>query len=1168
MHKKTGLIICLTSAILLIIMLLSTTSFAQLNKGNIKKQIPLDRLLKNICDQNGYDFIFNGKVFKGTRSNDIDYTKMKLDEALRSVLNGFPLTYTLQDNLVVLKVTEDKNPAVQTLPSAERLANNRIKSITGLITDEKKNGLPNAVVRIKNTTRGAVTKEGGFFVINDIPAKTTFLITYTGYKPEEVVFENKPIMVQMKVAIKKLEQVNIIQTGYQSLPKERATGSFSLVDSALLERKVSTNILERLNGVTSALSFDKNANSSTPDIIIRAKSTIFGNAMPLIVLDNFTYDGDISNINPQDVKSITILKDGAAASIWGSGAGNGVIVITTKQGMLNQKPRISLNSNLTVGGKPDPYFKEQLSNKEYIDIEQFLFDKGKYNPKINTGYASLSPAVEVMLLRRQNAITDLQKTAMLDSIAAHDNREDLDKYFYRKSVSRQYQLSVNGGGKDNKYHISLGYDKNLANNVINNFERVTLNVNNTTYLLNQKVQLMTGLLFSSINNKIKGAAYLPLYPYEKLASHNGLPLAVTDGTLRLPYVDTAGKGKLLDWHYRPLEELKSENHSFDSNLSSYKINLGINYSVICNLNFSINYTYDKGVDEYAENYGSGSYYTRNLINSFTQIDPASGAVTRPIPLGDILTNGKNSYYAHYGRGQLSYANDFAKKHAVSAIAGYEVKDYQNSQAYVNLYGYDKTTATNMNYSINQAQNFPYYYNSNISKIPLAMVNSGMIDRYLSYFANASYTFNQKYIFSASARRDQSNLFGVKANQKGVPLWSAGLSWNLSKEDFYQFSGLPFVKIRATFGYNGNVDKTTSAYLTTQTVNGGNEWGQPILLVNNPPNPSLRWEKVKNINFGIDFGTSENRISGSLEYWRKDGIDLIGLSPIAPQTGISIFKGNSANTQAKGIDLLLNTVNVNVFGFKWLSTFLFNYNTDKITNYKVKPGNNADMVTANYITPMEGFPLSAIFSYKWEGLDSNGNPQSLLNGHISGDYISITSSKNATELVYSGTLRPKYYGSVRNTLSYRSWEVSFNLVYKFNYYFRRSSLNNFNLYQGSGYSASYQQADYNRRWQKPGDELITDVPGLIYPARSARDDIYKYADILVEKADHIRLQDVQLNYEFNKEKLKNLPFSTINLYLYTANLGIMWKASHKKIDPDYPNGSPLPTTTSLGIKANF
>jgi len=1159
MQTKTGHIICLTSAILLKLLILAIQPAIAQSTPVRQQKAPLEKVIKSICDKAGYYYLFDDKDFKKIRLVNTVENHVPVEEAIKKALNGLPLTYSIREKVIVIK------PSV---PPTWMASNASVVNITGMICDENKKALHGAVIKIKNSSRGTTTGESGFFVMNSIPVKTTLIITYMGYKPEEVVVTGKTIIKQMTVHVEHLDEVSILSNGYQFIPKERATGSFTLIDSSLLNRRVGVNILERLDGVASGVIFNKNTPGNTPSISIRDRSTIFANTNPLVILDNFPYDGEISNINPQDIASVTILKDAAAASIWGSRAGNGVIVLTSKTGRFNQAPIFNFNTNISIGGKPDQHFREQLSNKDYIGIEQLLFDKGKYNAKINSGYASLSPAVEVMLARRKNEITEQEKNAQLDAIATHDNRAELNKYLYRKSVTQQYQMSMTGGGTTNKYYVSMGYDKNLANKVIHSSDRYTVNVSNITSLFKNRAQFNTGLLFSSNNSKIKGSDYLPVYPYEKIADQHGNPLAVTDGTLRLSYVDTAGNGKLLDWHYRPLDELQEKFHTFFSRLTNYKINLGLDYKIIPNLTFSVNYTFDKGINEYNENQNEESYYTRNLINSFTEINQVNGSVITPVPPGDIFFNGINSYTSHNGRGQLTYKNEFSDKHAINGIAGYEVKDYQNSQSYITLYGYDPATATNMNSAINPVKYFPYYYNSSTSRIPLTLSNAGTTDRYISYYTNSSYTYDQKYVISVSARRDQSNLFGVKSNQKGIPLWSAGLAWNLSKEEFYHFGKVPYLKIRGTFGYNGNVDKTTSAYLTTQSVNGGNDWGMPVLQINNPPNPSLRWEKVKNLNIGIDFGTKNNKISGSLDYWIKDGIDLIGQSPIAPQTGVSIFKGNSANSRSKGIDFTLYTVNIDISGLKWRSIFLFNYNTDKVTRYKANKSSNPDIVMSNFTNPLEGYSYYSIFSYKWMGLDSDGNPMTLLNGDISKDYATISNSNHIADLVYNGTSRPKYHGSFRNSLHYRSWELSVNIIYKYDYFFRRPSLNNFALYQGTGYAGSYQQSDYNLRWQNPGDEKITDVPALIYPAKSSRDDIYTYSEILIEKADQIRLQDVRLDYQLSKERLKNLPFTTVNLYLYATNLGTIWKATNKKIDPDFPTGPPVPAITSLGLKATF
>ena len=1040
--------------------------------------------------------------------------------------------------------------------------------VRGRVVDEAGKGISGAVIQIKDTQRKVLSNAEGYFSIAVVNSNAVLIISHLGYHPQEFRADKVPALIRMVEYSGQLNEVGIVSTGYQNIPRERATGSFVLLDSALLNRKVSTNILDRLDGVTSGLIFNRNKTGNTPDISVRGRSTIASDASPLIILDNFPYDGDISNINPQDVKSITVLKDAAASSIWGSRAGNGVIVITTYKGVFNQKPMVSLNSNVTIGGRPDLYYKPQLSNQAFIGIEQFLFDKGAYNTVINNGYGSLSPAVEIMLLSRKGTITQQRKSAMLDSIAMHDNRDDLKKYYYHPSVNQQYQVSINGGGANNKYYVSMGYDQNKANTVINSNDRMSLNASNTVSMLKKKLEVVTGIMFTSSRTNVDGSAYNPQFPYENLADQNGKALAITR-TLRLPYVDTVGKGRLLDWHYKPLDEIQNPFVTQRLKVTDYRINVGLSYAILKSLHLSGTYTYDKGLNEQVRRNGLPSYYTRDMINTYSQINQATGVVTYPVPLGDINDNSTSVYYAHYGRAQLNYDKLFNGKHAVNALGGMEIKDYQSNFNSYTLYGFDQETFANRNNTINPTVLYPAFYGSGSSRIPLNIASASTTDRYRSYFFNGSYTYDSRYILSASARKDESNLFGVKTNQKGVPLWSAGLAWNLSNERFYHFEPFTYLKLRATYGYSGNVNKSVSAYLTAQATGQSNLWNIPYVTITNPPNPSLRWEQVRNINFGIDFQTKANVLSGSVEYWIKSGFDLIGASPIAQQTGVSVFTGNTANMRGRGVDVALNSNNLKAGSFGWSTQFHFNYNTDQITSYKVKAINNAAIVLGNYLQPLVGYSYYSIFSYPWRGLDHSGNPQSVLNGNTSKDYSAISKSTNIADIAYSGTLTPKYFGNIMNNMSWRSLELSVNLTYKLKYVYRRPYLSNASLYSANSTGGQrYQQSDFDQRWQNPGDEMKTDVPSLIYPVNSAREEVYKYSTALIEKGDHVRLQDVRLSYSLSKRKVARLPFDHVSIYTYASNLGIIWKSSKYRIDPDYAQGIPLPKTIAFGLKATF
>jgi TonB-linked SusC/RagA family outer membrane protein len=1036
--------------------------------------------------------------------------------------------------------------------------------ITGKVTDTTGSSLLGATIKIRGSEKIALTNSEGIFSIS-AEVGDEIEVSFIGY--ESYSFKVKRDQQALNIALhrvsSKLKEVSVVFNGYQTLPKERATGSFTQIDNNLLNRSVSTNILDRLNGVTSGLIFTDNGNHQfgQANIEVRGRATLFSNPDPLIIMDNFPYDGNVSNINPNDIESITILKDAAAASVWGARSGNGVVVITTKKGHLNSAPTVSFNANTTVGAKPDLYYTPQLTSSQYIGIEQFLFNQGAYDSAISDGFSALSPAVEIFSAKRNGSISAVDSLAAINKLKGYDSRQQILKYYYRQSVNQQYQASISGGGDSQKYFVSAGYDKNLNSYVNSDYDRVTLNASNTYYLLNNKLEFFSNIIFTGSTTKSGPVINSTAYPYDQLANANGNPLAVAN-TLRLSYATTAGNGQLLNWLYKPLEELNNGYSNNISKLTDYRINLSLTYKIFKGFKAMALYNYEKSINESDNLNELQSYYTRNLINTFTEIDPTTGAVSYPISMGGILYTNSTNSSSNNGRFQLNYDNSWGK-HAVSIIAGSEIKDYSTFNSTNGLYGYNPETATNQNVAVNYTAYYPYFYGYNSGQIPTNTTELGTDNRFFSYYANGSYTYDDKYIASISARRDESNLFGVTTNQKGIPLWSTGLAWIINKEDFYKVDWLPQLKLRATYGYTGNVNNNLSAYLTAAPGLQSQPYNSPYTQIVNPPNPSLRWERDQNINIGLDFASKSNRVSGSIDLWRKNGMDLIGNSPIAPQTGITLYTGNSANTSTKGIDLQINTINL-AGKLKWQTTLLYNYVHSLVTIYKVSNGTNYNVVSANYNNPLQGYPYYAIFSFKYAGLNNTGDPQGYLNGAISTEYTSIMNSLNRSQLVYNGSATPTSFGSLRNTFTYKAIDLSFNITYKFGYYFRRNSLSNDEIYSTGG--GNYQMADFGNQWQKPGDELHTNVPALIYPSDSYRTALYTYSNVLVENGANVRFQDLRLGYTFNKGL--HLPIRNLNVFTYINNIGILWRANKYHIDPDYPTGIPVPRTIAFGIKGDL
>lgn len=1120
----------------------------------------LQQVFQSIRKQTGYAFFYKKSDLAGLTPVTLTLKDVPLQTALDTLLQHLPLTCTIEGNTVFITRRVTPEPLLPPI------------HVKGKVTDAKGNPVPGVSVQVKGRGRGVQTNAAGEYDLPDVPDNATLVFTSIGFERQEVVpGKNMQIDIVLKLAENKLAQVSVVSTGYETVSKERSTGSYFQMDQELFDRSVTTDVLGRLRDVVPGLIYDHNSVSSTRNnktkLFIRGQSVLSTRTDPLIVIDNFPYEGDMNNINPNDVESVTVLKDAAAASIWGARAGNGVIVIVTKKGKYGQMPSVAFNSNVTIGEKTDLYYLPKIRSADYIEMEKALFAKGFYNSLENHANRSpLTPVVELLIRKRDGSMDAAEADRQIEALKAYDVREDFEKYFLQNRVNQQYSLSVSGGSYGQRYYVSAGYDHNLDAKPGNGYERITIHANNTYSLLKQKLEVNTGIYFTMSKSSLKepmiseidAVASQRLYPYARLADENGGALPV-NRYFRDAYLDTAGGGRLLDWKYRPLDELKYGSNT--TRQTDYRVNAGIKYRVLPWLSGEALYQYNGGTSVYRNIQSEQNYYVRDLINKFSSVNGA-GAVTRAIPMGGILDLGNTAISTHSFRAQLSF-NKTWSQHVVSAIGGWEVRDQGTLGNTSRSYGYDEALGTSK--PVSYTTYYRYYHNPSSGSylVPRRESESDLTDRFRSYYANFSYTWGGRYVLYGSARVDQSNLFGVETNQKSVPLWSAGAAWNMHAADFYRLDWLPVLKIRASYGYAGNVDKSLSAYTTAYYL-GDNGLSLPAAMVTNPPNPKLRWEKIGITNLGIDFETSAQRITGSIEVFRKTGVDLISSTELAPQTGRTTFKGNFGSTLTKGIELSLQSNNLDG-AFQWNTVFLFTALQSKVTAYDVAP-TVYDVLNTPASYPNLGKPLSGIYSYPWAGLDpATGDPLGYNGKEVSNDYQAIYTNTRLEDLVYHGPGRPVIYGGLRNMFSWKGISLSANISYRLGYYVRKESVNYYDLLNGKGI-----HGDYYRRWQKPGDEAFTDIPSAPESFVARRDEFFRRTPAVVDRGDHIRLQDVTASYELTRDAWKRLPVRRVQVYMYLNNLGLLWKANRWGMDPDALDiyTRPVARTMAFGLKADF
>lgn len=1028
---------------------------------------------------------------------------------------------------------------------------------------------PGVTVLVKGTTTGTVTDNDGRFNLTLPEGIATLTISFIGYQTQEVTVEI-PLDQNLEISLKEdsygLDEVTVFSTGFQEIPAERATGSFVGINQKLFNRRVSTNILDRLEDVTPGLIFNRDRAdlSLGESISIRGNSTIQANRNPLIVVDNMIYDGPIENINPNDVESITVLRDAAAASIWGAKAGNGVIVIKTKSGQLNRPMQVSLNANLTQGEAFDPFYLPQMSISDFVGVEQRLFKEGYYEFLYDSyDNQPVSPVVEDLYSHKQGDISDSELVNRLNTYRNSDVREELRRYLYRPSLNQQYAVSISGGSPVYSYFFSLGYDQNQETRVAQSRDRITLNGRQKWSILNQKGEFEVGTYLISNNSSDGFPDISSLNPYDRLADGNGNALAVIQNH-NPRFKQNAMDNGVLGWNYRPLEEIglsPLERKSLEA-----RINLRFAYTLLEGLKLESNYQYWNQSASSEQIYDELSYFSRNQINLFAQIREGQNPLFI-LPVGAIRNSVNSTGYSHSWRNQISLNKNFKDSHSLTALAGFELKNFQTESSKTRFYGYNRETGISQ--AVDHVGFYPQLNTGWEFQIPFVGGFEGTIDRFVSVFVNAGYTFRNRYTLTLSGRSDASNLYGVSTNQRRVPLWSAGLGWIMTEEDWLDASWLDFLKVRASYGFNGNTNPAATAF-TTGIFYGGDSnplVGRPWMGLTNPPNPQLRWEKIKIINFGLDWELIQGRISGSLELYRKEGIDLFGVQPYFPSSGNLTVTRNYANTSTNGYDLNLSG-RIIQGTFNWTSTWFHSLVDEKVTRYSdiPRPQNVASYSSGRVgllPDPVEGFPLYSIFSFASGGLDPNdGSPRGILDGEPSTNYTAILSQTRLEDLVFHGSAIPTQFGAWRNQFTWKNWELSANLTYRLGYVFRRESLNYTSLNRGS-----ITHADYSIRWQNPGDELTTTVPSdplTINPVRSTFELVNSDR---IRKGDHVRFQDIQLAYSFSRMDHARLPFESLRVYGYANNLGILWKAAKDVPDPDFRNVQAL-TSYSLGLTIQF
>ncbi len=862
---------------------------------------------------------------------------------------------------------------------AQETDNARQVTVKGYVTNQAGEPLPNVSVVLKGGTKGVNTKADGSFQVN-VPANSLLTVSYVGFITKEIKVGTVPqgnFTVQLLVDKNELDQVVVV--GYGTRKKRDVTGSITSISEQAIHDVPSANLSQALKGQGAGIDVQKSGGNSKPGakpkILIRGSRSISATNDPLLVVDGIPYNGDINDLNPDDIVSVDVLKDASATAIYGSRGANGVILVSTRRGRTG-KPVVSYNGYagfVKPAGRFDIMNAQQFTAlKKWAFINQF---PGKY-----TG------------LDDPKFLTD--GTFAPEEVQGIQSGRDVDwqKLVYKTGLMTNHQIGVSGGTDITQYAISGGYYRETGIYPSQSFERYSVKLS-----LDQQLGKLIKVGLSSLNT----------YTVTNGESANPMGQVLRASPMASPYDST---GKLVNGFvpgsanqvWNPLSNF------LPGAVAEARKRLGTFTTLYMDVNLArgLKYRFNGGVEIRNENYGN--FYASKTTNN----------------LGGLSTsnNQTNTSTNFTLENLLIYDKTFAQKHKLN---------------FTGLYSLQQSVTQTTSYSNNGIlADYLQYYNPQYG---FNLSGSGSYTKWdiISYMARVNYGYADKYLLTLTMRSDGSSRLAPGNKYHAFPSVSA--AWNMINENFLKKARfVSNLKLRAGYGTVGNTAISayrTLGDLTGATYNYGGNVVTIGTYLNNAPNPNLTWEYTSTLNLGIDFGFFDNRISGSIDAYKQFTSSLLLPQTLPPTSGIpSNYLNNVGKTQNRGIELHLSTVNIQGKGrndFSWTTDLNLFINRGKIT--QLANGAKQDIANGWFV----GQPISAIFDYKRIGIWQNTAKDTALAqslkqtvtgtssviGQIKVADVNGDGKIDANDRIIQGSEEPKWEGGITNRFSFHGFDFT-------------------------------------------------------------------------------------------------------------------------------------------------
>lgn len=1130
----------------------------------------IESVLKKLENETGYGFVYQKDLVKGIKSKISGTFSSSNPEGLldKVIKNRLGLSWQIVGGNVVLS-------------RPEKASVSRSKTIKGQVVDSSGEALVGVSVHEKKHpgNRTMTDLDGNFTLTPKDEGSSAIVFSYLGCKPLEKHWDGSPLYITLQENADELDDV--VVTGYKIVDKRASTSAITSIKAEDILRPDALSIDQMLEGQVPDLMFMSNTgeSASSPKIRIRGTSSIIGNREPLWVVDGIVVkdpvpispdelnDPDyinrlgnaISGLNPQDIERLDVLKDASATALYGTKAANGVIVITTKRGK-EGAPQIRYSNSFTF--KRRPHYSDRsvdvLNSKERIDLSRQLFADHYVYPSSNT-----LVGFEYLINEYYNG--RINKQQFDERLAWYETvNTDWFDLLTHDSFSQQHTMTVSGGGSRASYYASLGFTDD---------DDIVKGNRNTRYnaMINLDVNFARWLTAQfSLNGSVNDRDYYqsslaPLqYAYR---ANRAIPAYNPDGSYHFYKQKEFQKA---GYNYNIINEL--QHSGVEQRGTNINFTANFRFTITDWLTANAIFSYGASNTNINSLWDANTYYAAKLRGCEVNETPDEYSA---MPQGGELSVSNTSQRSWTARLQFDWNTYFNDVHNFSGGIGFEAQSdhytgYSNTSR-----GYfpDRGMSFAENIDLTKYVNYASWLSGNKPSMTDSKMNM------LSAYITASYNWRRLIFLNANARVDGSNSFGDRSNDKLLPIWSVSASFDAAQLDFLrEMTWLDYFSIKGSFGYQGNMLSSESPVMIIRKGSLNDFYGEYTSTVERNPNPDLKWEKTTSYNLGFEWGFFNRllQIDASI-YWKRTK-DAFMTKTISTVNGYNSYVVNGGDIDNDGY-----SVGVSVTPVKnrdWNLTLSTSFSR-AINRIKSLPAGESyelnDFLNGNAI--VKGHAVGTFFSYKYLGLSP------LDGGPMFDDWFDHTEdlkglSKYDTYtsvLEASGSREPLASGNFSAMLRWKDLRLNANFVYSlgaktrlFGMYGAGTSSNGVYAKQGEIKSENNLSRDYLNRWQKPGDELITDIPafiGRLHPNyykylnhwSSTSDgiqeiaesywDMYDYSTLRVVSSDYLKLNTLSLSYQFPEKLISPWGCKRLELTVTGTNL---FTICDKKLKGQTPN----------------